>query len=148
MPTYRCYCCQNEDGIQGKDFVSEPGKPVVCPSCGEPFKPNIKLPRSSKSSNQERGQGHVAEVAVIHFDAPKNAVRGTGYPACSPTGRIGTFEFMHATGAASAVSCEACMKTDIWRTHAVRQNVYVPPEHDIEVVLSPETGVVTPTAKG
>ena len=158
MPTYRCYCCVNEEGRQGKDFEATPSatKSVSCPDCGEIYQPNIKLPRSARGSNDERARGHVIVVAVIHFDQPKNVKRGVGFPACSPKGVIGSPQFQHATGIANAVTCKACLATAAWKKTAADEEIYIPPDRDFDVVIDPAKPVQvglpetppTPTAKG
>jgi|SRR5580692_11505751 hypothetical protein len=143
MPTYRCYCCEGPTGRQGKDFESVPGKPVACPDCGELYTSPIKLPRSQIASNNERGTGNVALVAVIHFDAPKNVRRGVGFIACNSRIKPGSPDALHCTGIAAAVTCKSCMNTQAWKDAAAKEEIYVPPDKDFAVIPSPATGGFT-----
>jgi hypothetical protein len=141
VPTYRCFMCVNDSGTMGRNFeaVAAPGKPVKCPNCNEPFQGLDFTGIQPGSNAQPRGQGHVVEVAVIHYDRPRSKadpnfvnrrgfvdVRGSGCAACDSTKRTGGGG--HFSGVPVAVSCLACRATKAWQDDAAEAGVAVVPD--------------------
>ena len=110
MALFRCLNCTNAKGLPGREF--EAGKPE-CPICHADL-------------------GAIVELEIIHYDPPSGKPgRGLRRAACDPTIKIG-----HAgpkgcmfSGEPSAVTCRACMATDVFRVNAELRGVPVIPAH-------------------
>ena len=100
MKLWKCYNCENGDGIPGVDFFADA---PVCPTC--------KLDGADK-----RHGNKIVACKIIHFDPPHPSVKdaGLGHLACSPSKVIGKVDAM-ATGVPDVVNCPLCRATDDWK---------------------------------
>lgn len=119
---YRCYNCENAQGLIGYDFTAAA---PVCPKCG------------ADGTTLEAAQKIVTRQAV-HFDPPHGVLRdkGTGKRACDgkPTTGLG----VHSTGVPTAVTCPACRESEAFKPFA---DVKTPvPEH-LDMVIDPPSGL-------
>lgn len=134
MAPYRCYICVNDRGIPGQEFAASParGKLVVCPRCG--------------LGEHPRDAAMIVKLETIHFDAPtNNPARGVGHAACDAKLMAGA---VRLTGEPVAVSCPACVRTEIYRTVAAERGS--PPvfaEADFAIEIDPASGIKTTDQK-
>lgn len=115
---FKCYNCENDKGVPGKDFVAEVPK---CPTCG--------LDGTDK---------HVAHLIVtcrlIHFNPPHPIAKGVGSKdlACgaSPMNAQVTKEIV-------AANCPACLASEAGRA-AARAQALTGDEFDVIVSIDPK----------
>lgn len=121
---YRCMKCGQDKPI-AFEFVSETG---VCPGCGLNAKDNPMV---------------VGALVCIHFDPPGDA-RGVGkrYRACDPDCGITIQHVHHAdvgrhagSGDPGAVTCPACMDTEIYKSELGERKGWTPFDAAREVVV-------------
>lgn len=127
MKRFRCYNCQDVEGMPGHDFY---GEAPVCDKCGlDGTKPQYAR--------------FFAVCKAIHFNPPDPAfakghiVHGLGHPACG----VKFIRGVMLTNAPKAVNCEACKATEEWIAAIASESFN--PEDDFPVNIDTAKMMIT-----